>query len=223
MHISIIDDEKVLTNKISKKLKLNWYSVSEYYSYKDFLQNWNYTDISDLFILDLSLWDGSGFDIIKHIRNNKKLNTPIIIISWFWDSQNVIFWLDLWADDYLTKPFLPEELLARVRAVLRRPKKVNVENKAKYKNITIDNTTKEVFLDDEKVSLTKKEVLLLDLFINNIWVLIEKEKLVNYIWWVKSSLDVSDNTINVTISTLRKKLWWNFLLKTKHNLGYILE
>lgn len=58
------------------------------------------------------------------------------------------------------KPFLPEELLLRVRAVLRRPKKVNVENKAKYKNITIDNTTKEVFLDDEKVSLTKKSFII---------------------------------------------------------------
>ncbi len=224
MHISIIDDEKVLTSKISKKLQLNWYSVSEFYSFKEFMSNCTHDDISDLYIIDISLWDGSGFDIIKFLRNEKKSQTPIIITSWFWDTQNIIFWLELWADDYMTKPFSPEELLARIKAISRRPRVIDeVQEEIKYKNIVINNTTKEIKVNWEKVEFARKESLILDLFITNVWKIIEKDKLIKYVWWVQSAIDVTDNTINATLSKLRKKLWDNFPLQTIHNIWYVLE
>lgn len=223
MHISIIDDEKVLTSKISKKLILNWYTVSEYYSYKEFMKAWVYEDISDLYIIDLSLWDWSWFDIIRFLRENKKIKSPIIIMSWFWDTQNIIFWLDLWADDYITKPFPPDELLARVRAIFRRPPEINLEDEMTYKSISINNVTKKVKLNWIDIELTRKESLILELFIKNRGVLVEKDSMIKHIWWVQTSLDVNDNTINATLSKLRKKMWGSFPLQTKHNLWYILE
>lgn len=223
MHISIIDDEKILTSKISKKLKLNWYSVSEFYSYNEFMKNWIHDNISDLYIIDLSLWDGSWFNIVNFLRTKKNSNIPIIIISWFWDAQNKVFWLDLWADDYLTKPFSPEELLARIKAILRRPTQIKQTNKILYKDIVIDTISKKVTINGKLIDLTRKENLILEFFIENKWKLIEKEKMIKYIWWVQSSIDVNDNTINATLCKLRKKFWDNFPLKTLVNSWYILE
>lgn len=223
MHISIIDDEKILTSKISKKLQLNGYWVNEFYSYSDFINNWIQDNISDLYIIDLSLWDWSGFDIIQILRKQKKISTPIIIISWFWDSQNIVFWLDLWADDYLTKPFSPDVLLAKIKAILRRPANIDEIKDLIYNNIILKLASKEVFLNWELVELNKKESLIVELFLSNRWKLIEKEKMIKYIWWAQSTIDVKDNTINVTLSKLRKKLWENFPIQTKINIWYILE
>lgn len=223
MHISIIDDEKILTNKISKKLKLNWYWVSEFYSFKEFMINWTLSLISDLYIIDISLWDWNWFDIINFLRKTKWLNTPIIIISWFWDTQNIIFWLNLWADDYITKPFYPEELIARIKAILRRPSKIEEKNNLVYNNIVLNNFTKELKIDWKKINLNKKEILIIELFIKNKWKLIPKESFIKTIWWVQNNLDISENTLNATLSKLRRKVWNNFPLQTKYNMWYILK
>lgn len=223
MHISIIDDEKNLTSKISKKLKLNWYTVSEFYSYNEFMRDGYFDNISDLYIVDLSLWDGSWFEIIKHLRTHKRTNTPIIVISWYWDLDNKIYWLDLWADDYLTKPFYPEELLSRVKAVLRRPHHMIKFKDLEYKNLVVKYPNYEILLNWVEISLSKKERNIIRFFITNKWKLIDKEDFIKTIWWYQTDIDVSDNTINATLSKLRKKLWDNFPIETRRNLWYILE
>lgn len=221
MNISIIDDEKVLTNNISKKLQKNGYSVSAFYSYKDFMHNGD--EFSHLYIVDLSLGDGSGFDIISWLRKEKWSSAPIIITSGYGDTENKIYGLDLWADDYLAKPFIPEELLARIRALLRRPLTFISDNIVSYKDISVNRETKLVMLRKKEIHLTRKETLLVELFIVNQGKLLDKDKIIKTIWWGNSAIDVKDNTINVTISKVRKKLGGKFKLKTIINKGYILE
>lgn len=222
MHIAVIDDEKLLNKNITKKLEDNWYKVSSFFNYNDFIN----TDVDlkyfDLFLIDIWLGDWSWFDIIKKIRLKLNINTPIIIISWYADKDNVVCWYNLWIDDYIKKPILPEELIFRVKNVLKRPKE-NLDDKIlEYNEITLNVTSREVRKWKRKVILSKKETEILELFMQNRWKIIPKNDFIIFWWWEDKLLSVTDNTIYVTLSTLRKKLWSKFNLESKKNLGYIL-
>ena len=125
----------------------------------------------------------------------------------------------------MTKPCNPDELLARIKANLRRKSntQVYVSWILTYKNIVFDEDKNILTLSDEIINLTKKERLLVKIFLSQQNCLIEKSTIVSKVWQSDDELSVSDNTINVTISNLRKKLWSEFKLKTKINEGYILE
>lgn len=222
MHISLIDDEKLLRNNISKKLQSSGYLVSEYIWYNHFMQSWFFEDISDLYIIDISLWDGSGYDIITELRTRKNINKPIIVISWFWEIDTKLFWFWLWIDDYITKPFSPEELIARVNAILRRFHNTLNTDKIVYKWLCIHLASNEIFRHWVLVNnLHKKEKDILNYFIKHTGQLIQKEDFIRLIWW--DITDVTQNTINVTLSKLRKKLWDDFPLQTIPHVWYILE
>lgn len=224
MHISIIDDEKVLTNRISKKLMMNGFTVSEFFSYGDFMTHGLNVTPSDLYIIDISLKDGTWFQIIDTLRNMKHIYSPIIIMSWFNDLHKKVFGLDLWADDYITKPFSPEELLARVRAIMRRSEIVRLDSDyIHYKDITLNLNKKEILLNNQKVDLTKKEYALTELFLVNKWVVVERASIVRRVWWSQDTMDITDNTINVTVSKIKKKLGDTFDLKTRYGHGFILD
>ena len=222
MNISIIDDERVLADKIRRKLEKHWYSVNVFHSCKEFYW-WCMLD-SDLYIIDLGLWDGTGFDIIKWLRNEKKSTSPIIITSAYADFEKKVYWLDIWADDYMTKPCLPEELLARVKAQLRRNNS-SIDNSKllRYANIIFDTENHIVKVGAKVVQFTKKEIQLIHFFLTHTGRLIPKNKIIYSVWNSSDFSLVSDNTINVTISKIRKKLGKKFKLKTKVNEGYILE
>ena len=222
MRITIIDDEKILASKIWKKLQNNWYSINLFHGYQDFMQNGDAN--SALYIIDISLQDGSGFDIVQWLRKSQNPHVPVIIISGYWDSHKIIYWLDIWADDYLTKPFVPEELLARVKAVLRRPATETIAKKTiKYKKITYCTETKMAQVGTNSIYFTKNEARILEYFLMNQGHVISRAKLIGEVWWWDGFFEVTDNTINVTLSKIRKKLWENFALKAVYNQGYILE
>lgn len=221
MHITIVDDEKVLGSKIKKKLENEWYAVSAFYSYNEFMAQGDAN--SQLYIVDISLWDGSGFDIISWLRTKVECKAPIIIMSGYGDSENIIYGLNIGADDYLTKPFVPDELIARVKALLRRPVDMLPQKLLQYKNITFDPVTKEVMVWSTKLHLGHKEKMILEFFMTNQEQIISREKLITYIWGGNYIGDVTDNTINVTLSKLRKKVWPQLNLRTMYNHGYILD
>jgi len=222
MHISIIDDEKILANKIGKKLEQNGYTVSIFYGYREFLRNGNSN--SQLYIVDISLQDGSGFDIVNWLRGKEKSHIPIIIISGFGDSQNIIYGLDIGADDYLTKPFVPEELMARVKAVLRRPEiTVDTAKTLKHKKLTYDTDSKIARFHDKIIHTTRIEARILECFLLNKGKIVSRSKLIVEAWGQNAQMDVTDNTINVTLSKIRKKFPDNFELKTIYNQGYLLK
>lgn len=221
MNISIIEDEKILASRMAKKLEKNLYNTKVYNSIWEFNQNWHLF-LTDLYIVDLWLWDWSWFDVIKWLRE-KSSNSPIIIISWYNDSEKKVYWLDIWADDYISKPFSPEELLARIRNLIKRTYNLSYNNTIIYKNIKFDLLWKMVYMWDSLIDLTRKEKQIIELFLLNIWKIITKTRLINYVWWDYDEFNVSDNTINSTISKVRRKLWDEFKLKTKINEWYILE
>lgn len=223
MNISIIDDEKVLREKLVKKLSTQGTIVKWYESFHDFMNKW-LQSISDLYIVDLSLPDGSGFEIIKYLRYEKKWMSRIIVMSGFADIDKKLLWFELWIDDYITKPFVFDELQARIKAIFQRTSELKREKQTIiYNNLVLDLQEKELYLWDREITLTHKEYLLLEMFLKNQWKLIDKEMLVSYVWGKTDIIDPMDNTINVTISKLKKKLLWEFDLQTKYNFWYILS
>ncbi|MDD4152019.1 MAG: response regulator transcription factor [Candidatus Gracilibacteria bacterium] len=221
MLISIIEDENLLATNIAKKLEKNSHSVNIFNNISDFKNSKNI--IFDLYIIDISLPDGNGFNVIKWLREAKKITNPIIITSGYNDTDKKVYGLNIGADDYIAKPFSPEELIARINAVVRRTKKTPVNTIIKHNDIKYDLKEKMLTKGKNIIDLNKKEIEILELFLENKGKLISKTKVINYIWGDYESRYVTDNTINVTISRLRKKLGTSFNLVTLVGKGYKLE
>lgn len=221
MHIVVIDDEKILSSSLERKLTQEHYWVTVMNSYDEYLSQKE--DNADMYIVDLSLWDGSWINVIKSIRSNTKTqNIPILIISWHSNLDSKVEWLDSWADDYLVKPFEPDELLARVRSLLRRKDKLLNQTSITYKKYVYDFNQRKVFLEWRNIPLTKKERQILEILLSRQDTLIEKDEMVEKFWTEKKN-KVTDNTINVTFCNLRKKLWDDFNLETRIWQWYILK
>lgn len=161
----------------------------------------------DLFILDLMLPGMDGFDICKHIRESK--NTPIIMVSAKKDDIDKIRGLGLGADDYMTKPFSPSELVARVKAHLSRYERLigstKVENEIiEIRGLKIDKTARRVFVNGEEKNFTTKEFDVLLFLAENPNRVFTKEELFNKIWDMESIGDIA--TVTVHIKKIREKL-----------------
>jgi len=223
MHIMIIDDEKILSQQINKKLEKNGYQVKLLNSYQDFIIQKGLEEI-DLFLVDISLWDGSGIDIIKSLKKWPLThNIPIIIISWHSDINKKVQWLDAWANDYIVKPFEYQELLARVRSNLRISNPGVTSSILEYNWLVFDTGSRTVKHNEIELMLSKKEKQILELFLSYHWECISKDTLKKMFWKWKPWVLVPENTINVTICNLRKKIWSWVEIKTVRWEWYILQ
>ena len=177
----------------------------------------------DLFLLDVELPDGTGFDICKYIRNNTE--KPIIFLSARAEESNIVYGLDIGADDYITKPFRNNELISRIKSVLRRYPE---ENKKKsiiiYDHIKVDLDTAKVYKDSDEVELTNLEYKILLLFLNNANKVITRNEILDKVWDIDGNF-VNDNTLTVYIKRLRNKIAVNNkqLIQTVRGIGYILN
>jgi DNA-binding response OmpR family regulator len=221
MLIAILEDEKLLAANIKKKLEKNWYAVNIFNNISNIKKNPNLN--YDLYIVDISLPDWDWLEFINYLREEKKISAPIIITSGYNDIDTKVYWLQVWADDYLAKPFSPEELVARIKALIRRAYEISNNYIIKYKDFIYDSQNKTITKWNQIIELNKKELEIVDLFLVNKWKLITKSKLISSIWWNYENLWVSDNTINVTIYRIRAQLWETFKLKTIVWKWYILE
>lgn len=174
----------------------------------------------DIVILDINLISGSGIDVLKTIKKNKK-RAGVIIISANNSLNDKLEGLDLGADDYLTKPFHLAELNARIKAVLRRGK-YGGDEVIKFNEIKIDTKSKSAFIDDKKMTLTKKEYDLLVFFISNRGRVLSKEIIAEHLWGDDSDLLDNFDFIYVHINNLRKKLTAEGAkyIKTAYGSGY---
>lgn len=168
----------------------------------------------DLIILDVMLPKMSGFEVIRHIKD-----TPVIFVTAKNRLDDRLIGLDLGADDYITKPFEMPELLARVRAVLRRTKK---SEKFVMDELTVDFESKKVYKNGKEIKLTAKEFGVLDMFITNKNCLLTREQILDAVWEYNFDGE-SNHVIDVYVQQLRKKLELKDKIKTVFGVGYRLE
>ena len=168
----------------------------------------------DLIILDVMLPKMSGFEVIRHIKD-----TPVIFVTAKNRLDDRLIGLDLGADDYITKPFEMPELLARVRAVLRRTKK---SEKFVLDDITVDFESKKVYKNGKEIKLTAKEFGVLDMFITNKNCLLTRDQILDAVWEYNFDGE-SNHVIDVYVQQLRKKLELKDKIKTVFGVGYRFE
>ncbi len=201
MNILLVDDEKQLTTALAAILKQNKYSVDCAYNGEDGL-DMALSGIYDLIILDIMMPKINGLEVLKILRS-KKCSVPILMLSAKSEISDKIDGLNLGADDYLTKPFSTEELLARIRALSRR-KAEFTGDVLEFGDVKLDRNTFELCHETRKIALGKKEFQIFEMLILNKGKSIDKEKFIEKIWGFDT--DAEYNTIEVYVSFLRKKL-----------------
>jgi DNA-binding response OmpR family regulator len=217
--IAVIDDEEDILELVSVNLNKNGFSVKEFSESKGFfrfLKNHS----PDLLILDLMLPDMDGLEICKQLKaDNRSAKMPIIMLTAKADETDKILGLELGADDYITKPFSPKELVARVKAVLRR-----FENRksSPSKLLNVDPEKYEVSVDGKSIPLTTTEFKLISFLQANKGKVYTREELMNNIW--DEDKIITDRTIDVHVKNLREKLGKaGRLIKNIRGVGYKLE
>jgi len=176
----------------------------------------------DAIILDLGLPDIDGMKILATLRQ-LNCTTPVLILTARGSLQNKIDGLDAGADDYLAKPFATEELLARLRALLRRPDHFT-GNQLTHGNMVLDLKTKHLAVLGQRVELGKTEFSILSYLLRNTGITISKEAMINSLFGFED--DISENAIQVAVHRLRKKLLnhqASFNVKTLRGIGYVLQ
>ena len=220
--ILIVEDERSITNFLRTILVSNDYDVivassgAEAYSMIT-------SHCPDLIVLDLGLPDIDGLQIIKSVREWTLL--PIVVVSARAHERDKVQALDLGADDYISKPFSLREVIARVKAVLRRtvtPEAEKAPEQITYQTLVIDITKKKVSIDGEEVALTKKEFEILFLLLQNKGRVFSREDILARVW--SDEVYVLDRTIDVNITRLRKKIGvYGKCIVTRLGYGYCFE
>lgn len=223
MKILIIEDEYNLADAISSMLMSEKYSVEIKTDGEKGLEE-ALTDIYDLIILDVMLPHKNGFDILKELRK-EKINTKILMLTAKNTIEDKMSGFNNGADDYLTKPFHMEELVARVNVQLRKNNNISNDD-IELGDIILNIRSMELYNknEDYKVKIIGKEFGLLEFLMNNANRVIEKEQLFVKIWGYDTECDI--NTLEAYISFIRKKLKLvksKITLKAIRNMGYVLE
>ena len=217
MSILIVDDEELIRNVIKEYLSLEGYNVEEAEDGNiavNMAKNKDY----DLIIMDIMMPNKDGFSAVKEIKQSK--NIPCIMLSARGEEYDKLIGFDLGIDDYVTKPFSPKELVARVKAILKRVKQD--EEKYQYSGLVIDDKAHVVTIDNKEVNLTPKEYDLLKYLVKNKNIALTREQLLSSIWGYDFYGD--DRTIDTHIKTLRKSLGkYGDLIVTVRGMGYKFE
>ena len=220
MKILIVDDERSLVSALATILKKNKYSVDFAYNGEDGL-DCACTGVYDLIILDVMMPKLDGISLLKILRS-RKIDTPVLMLSAKSETGDKILGLNAGADDYLAKPFSLDELLARIKALLRR-KEVFTGDVLQFADLVLDRDTFEIAVGEKKIRLGKKEFHILEMLVLSQGKTINKEAFIQKVWGYDT--DAEYNTIEVYVSFIRRKL---ALLQSKaeiksiRGIGYTL-
>lgn len=222
MRILIVEDEVNLAEALLQILKKHHYSVDVVHDGQAGLDN-ALSGIYDLLLLDIMLPVMDGISLLKTIRN-KGIPTPVIMLTAKGEIPDKIAGLDHGADDYVPKPFSTEELLARIRAALRRKGDVVPEDGQRFGDIELNTANLKLTCKGKELKLILKESLLLELMITRKQAVTSKEQIIEKLWGFDS--DAEHNNVEVYISFLRKKLAFlhsSVRISTIRGVGYVLE
>jgi DNA-binding response OmpR family regulator len=221
--IAVVDDEPDILELVTINLKKSGFKVKGFENAEDYF-NFLKEKTPDLLLLDLMLPDADGFEVCKYMKKDEKLSSiPVIMLTARGDEMDKVLGLELGADDYVTKPFSPRELMARVKAVLRRDEKVVKTQKIKIGEILeIDLQKYETYVDGERISLTSTEFRILKLLSERKGWVYARDQILDYLG--VQDKGVLDRTVDVHIKNLREKLGpAGIFIKNIRGIGYKLE
>ncbi len=221
--IAVIDDEADITHLVSLHLKKESFKVREFHNAKSFYTFLN-KSIPDLLILDLMLPDENGLELCKNLKRESMYSfIPIIMLTAKAEETDRILGLELGADDYVIKPFSPKELVARVKAVLRRKKSEDDTKKINIGDfLEMDLIKYTVTVDDRRINLTTTEFKILQLLGSKTGWVFTRDSILNHLWGHEKY--VIDRTVDVHIRHIREKLGkYSKIIKNVRGIGYKLE
>lgn len=221
MRILVVEDEHKIANSIKKGLEQEFYAVDLAFD-GEYGFDLAATEEYDVIILDLMLPKIDGIKICKKLRKEENNHTPILMLTAKGQLDDRVKGLNSGADDYLVKPFAFSELLARLRALTRRPKQT-LDNVLAYKDLTLNTLTFEVTRAGKQIRLSKKEFALLEYLLRHKGQVLAKDRIINHVW--DYDADILPNTVEVYIGYLRKKIDRPFkkkkpLIQTVRGFGY---
>ena len=223
MRILVVEDNTVLADTIKEELSRNVnLDVEVLNNGEDALYDIE-RSIYDIIILDIMLPDLSGIEILRIIRN-KGIKTPVIILTAKEELDDKVGAFSFGANDYVTKPFYMEELVARVYAVLRTTGSISNENILEFKDLKMNLDSRTVYIGNQEIELYKKQFDILEYFLMNKKQVLLKEQIYDRIWGI--DCDIPIEIVEVHISGLRKSLLssgYNKYIKTKRGIGYIFD
>ena len=221
MRLLVVEDEKKVGSFIKKGLEEEGYAVDVARDGEEGLMI-ALERVHDLIILDISLPKMDGLQVLKTLRQ-KKVPTPILLLTVRATIEDKVIGLDAGADDYLTKPFAFQELVARVRALLRRQAKAEPAI-LQFSDLTLDPARRIVLRKGEKIDLTSKEFALLEYFMHNPGRVLTRTMIIEHIW--NYDFDTMTNLVDVYVNYLRKKIDAGRepkLIHTVRGVGYVLK
>lgn len=225
MRILIIEDEKNLNDIITKKLILEKYGVDSCFNGSEAL-DYIFSTEYDVIVSDIMLPGMDGFEILKTIRE-KGIRTPVLLLTALDGIEDRVKGLDYGADDYLVKPFAFDELMARIRVLLRRNpinNNSNASNIFTIANLTVNFNSHDVFRDKTPIKLSTREFTILEYMIRNKERVLSREQIKQHIW--NYDYEGGTNVIDVYIRYLRRKIDKDFepkLIHTIRGVGYVLK
>lgn len=221
--VAIVDDEPDIVELVALNLQKAGFKTKTFEDAEG-LFKFLKSNVPDLVVLDLMLPDADGYEICKYLKKEDKFSSiPVIMLTARSDEMDKILGLELGADDYVTKPFSPRELVARVKAVLRRDDKVHKTNKIRIGDILeIDHQKYEVTVESQKVELTSTEFRILKLLSERKGWVYARDQILDYLGVQEKG--VLDRTVDVHIKNLREKLGVaGKFIKNIRGVGYKLE
>lgn len=218
--ILVVDDEKMIRNVIKEYAEFDGFEVTEAEDGMEAVEICRREDF-DLIVMDIMMPRLDGYSAIKEIRKTKQI--PVIMLSARGEEYDKLFGFEIGIDDYVVKPFSPKELLARIKAVLKRAAaKEQPMDIIRYEGLEINVTGREVSVDGKPVSLTPKEYDLLFYLVRNKGIALSREKLLEEVWGYDFFGD--DRTVDTHIKMLRNSLGeYRKFIKTLRGMGYKFE
>jgi DNA-binding response OmpR family regulator len=220
MRILVIEDEIKVARFLKKGLEAEGYEV-ETANDGETGEQLARSEMYDLLLLDVGLPKKNGFDILNDLRKSE-IRTPVLMLTARSETEDIVGGLDKGADDYITKPFVFTELLARIRSLLRRS--TQTKTKLKFLDLVLDTVAHKAQRSGKEIELTTREYLLLEYFMRNRGKLISRIELAKDIW--RYDFDPGTNVVDVYVNHLRKKIDSGFpqkLLQTERGRGYYLS
>jgi two-component system response regulator MprA len=222
-HIVVIDDDEKITSLLRRSLAFEGYEVTTAPNGQEGLRILQGRH-ADLVVLDVMMPQLDGWEVCRRLRT-AGIHSPVLMLTAKDDVQDRVKGLDMGADDYLVKPFALEELMARVRALLRRrPEQAEESNQLRFEDLLLDVDAREAIRGDRRIELTAKEFDLLHLFMQNPKRVLSRDQIMERIWGYDYSGE--SNVLEVYVAMLRQKLeehGGRRLIQTVRGAGYVLK